>query len=326
MAYVLLIIGFVFLVKGADFFVSGSSSIARFFKIPSFIIGLTIVAFGTSAPEAAVSITAAFKGQNDIALGNVVGSNLFNLLAVVGICALIKPIGVKTSILAKEFPFSILATVALLLMGLDGFFGGGDSNLLSRNEAWVLILFFCIFVFMLVTSALSARKSGEIVDLADDAQSQEVPKKKQPLWKSILLAVVGLAGIIGGGQLVVNSAREIALSFGISESLIGLTIVAIGTSLPELVTSIVAATKGESDIAIGNVVGSNIFNILFVLALSAAIHPISFDLNALIDLGILIAVSLLTYVFAIAKKGVNRIEGGILVSLYIGYMVYIILR
>ena len=321
MAYIFLIIGFVFLVKGADFFVSGSSSIARFFKIPSFIIGLTIVAFGTSAPEAAVSITAAFKGQNDIALGNVV-----NLLAVVGICALIKPIGVKTSILAKEFPISILATVALLLMGLDVFFGGGDSNLLSRNEAWVLILFFCIFVFMLVTSALSARKSGEIVDLADDAQSEEAPKKKQPLWKSILLAVVGLAGIIGGGQLVVNSAREIALSFGISESLIGLTIVAIGTSLPELVTSIVAATKGESDIAIGNVVGSNIFNILFVLALSAAIHPISFDLNALIDLGILIAVSLLTYVFAIAKKGVNRVEGGILVSLYIGYMVYIILR
>ena len=352
MAYIFLIIGFVFLVKGADFFVSGSSSIARFFKIPSFIIGLTIVAFGTSAPEAAVSITAAFKGQNDIALGNVVGSNLFNLLAVVGICALIKPIGVKTSILAKEFPFSILATVALLLMGLDVFFGGGDSNLLSRNEAWVLILFFCIFVFMLVTSALSARKSGEIVDLADEAQSEEAPKKKQPLWKSILLAVVGLAGIIGGGQLVVNSAREIALSFGISESLIGLTIVAIGTSLPELVTSIVAATKGERDIAIvafgtsmpelavsvtaalqganeiavGNVVGSNIFNILFVLALSAAIHPISFDLNALIDLGILIAVSLLTYVFAIAKKGVNRVEGGILVSLYIGYMVYIILR
>ena len=162
--------------------------------------------------------------------------------------------------------------------------------------------------------------------MADDAQSEEAPKKKQPLWKSILLAVVGLAGIIGGGQLVVNSAREIALSFGISESLIGLTIVAIGTSLPELVTSIVAATKGESDIAIGNVVGSNIFNILFVLALSAAIHPISFDLNALIDLGILIAVSLLTYVFAIAKKGVNRVEGGILVSLYIGYMVYIILR
>ena len=317
MAYIFLIIGFVFLVKGADFFVSGSSSIARFFKIPSFIIGLTIVAFGTSAPEAAVSITAAFKGQNDIALGNVVGSNLFNLLAVVGICALIKPIGVKTS---------ILATVALLLMGLDVFFGGGDSNLLSRNEAWVLILFFCIFVFMLVTSALSARKSGEIVDLADEAQSEEAPKKKQPLWKSILLAVVGLAGIIGGGQLVVNSAREIALSFGISESLIGLTIVAIGTSLLELVTSIVAATKGESDIAIGNVVGSNIFNILFVLALSAAIHPISFDLNALIDLGILIAVSLLTYVFAIAKKGVNRVEGGILVSLYIGYMVYIILR
>lgn len=326
LAYVLLIIGFVFLVKGADFFVSGSSSIARFFKIPSFIIGLTIVAFGTSAPEAAVSITAAFTGQNDISLGNVVGSNLFNLLAVVGVCALIKPIGVKTSILAKEFPFSILATVALLLMGLDVFFGAGDVNILSSNEAWVLILFFCIFVFMLVTSALSARKSKEIIDLADDAEAEEPPQKKQPLWKSILLAVVGLVGIIGGGQLVVNSAREIALSFGISESLIGLTIVAIGTSLPELVTSIVAATKGESDIAIGNVVGSNIFNILFVLALSAAIRPISFDLNAIIDLGILIAVSLLTYIFAIVKKGVNRIEGGVLVTLYIGYMVYIILR
>ena len=159
------------------------------------------------------------------------------------------------------------------------------------------------------------------------AEDKEKPKeKKQPLWKSIVLAIVGLAGIIGGGQLVVNSARDIALSFGISESLIGLTIVAIGTSLPELVTSIVAATKGESDIAIGNVVGSNIFNILFVLALSGAIHPISFDMNALIDLGILIGVSLLAYAFAIAKKGINRIEGAILIALYAGYMAYIIIR
>lgn len=326
MSYVFLLAGFVFLVKGADFFVGGSSAIARFFKIPSFIIGLTIVAFGTSAPEAAVSITAAFKGQNDIALGNVIGSNMFNLLAVVGICALIKPISVKTSILAKEFPFSILATVALLLMGLDVFFGGQSVDMLSRGEAWVLILFFCIFAVMLVMSALSARKSGEIKELLDDAEAEIPKEKKQPLWKSILLAVVGLAGIIGGGQLVVNSAKEIALSFGISETLVGLTIVAIGTSLPELVTSIVAASKGESDMAIGNVVGSNIFNVLFVLALSAAINPIPFDLNVLIDLGILIGVSLLTYIFAVVKKGINRLEGGILVALYAGYMSYIIIR
>ncbi len=326
MVYVLLVIGLILLVKGADWFVNGSSAIARFFHIPSFIIGLTIIAFGTSAPEAAVSITAALKGQNDIALGNVIGSNMFNLLAVTGVCAIIKPISVKTSILVKEVPFSILSTIVLLFMGADIFLDGQTANMLSRSEGWVLLLLFCVFVFMLVMSALSARKSGGEQIVAQSMDKILSEEKRRPLWQSALIVIIGLAGVIGGGQLVVQAAREIALSFGISESFVGLTVVAIGTSLPEFVTGIVAAAKGESDMAVGNVVGSNIFNILFVLAASAAIRPIQFDINVFIDLGILVGVSLLIYLFAIMRKEINRVEGGILTILYVGYMTFLVLR
>ncbi len=326
MVYVLLVIGLILLVKGADWFVNGSSAIARFFHIPSFIIGLTIIAFGTSAPEAAVSITAALKGPNDIALGNVIGSNMFNLLAVTGVCAIIKPISVKTSILVKEVPFSILSTIVLLFMGADIFLDGQTANMLSRSEGWVLLLLFCVFVFMLVMSALSARKSGGEQIVAQSMDKILSEEKRRPLWQSALIVIIGLAGVIGGGQLVVHAAREIALSFGISESFVGLTVVAIGTSLPEFVTGIVAAAKGESDMAVGNVVGSNIFNILFVLAASAAIRPIQFDINVFIDLGILVGVSLLIYLFAIMRKEINRVEGGILTILYVGYMTFLVLR
>ena len=306
MAYILLIIGFILLVKGADYFVDGSSSIAQIFHIPTVIIGLTIVAFGTSAPEAAVSITAALKGQNDIAMGNVIGSNIFNTLVVVGGCAMIKPLHVENSILKKDFPFSILVTVALFILGADVFFYGSDGL--------VLILFFVIFIYSMISSALKSEKKEE-----------EQPPKYS-LGKGILIALIGIVGIIVGGQLVVNSASDIAISFGLSETLVGLTIVAVGTSLPELVTSLVAAKKGDSDIAMGNVVGSNIFNILLVLALSASIHPINVNILSIYDLIILLGISILTYIFAWTKRSVGRVEGGILVVLYILYMIYIIMR
>ena len=318
LSFILLIAGFVLLVKGADFFVDGSSSIAKFLKIPSIVIGLTIVAFGTSAPEAAVSIIAGIKGSNDIAVGNVIGSNMFNLLVVLGVSAAIKPVNIDGQIIKKEFPFMLLATLAFLIISFDAALGNGTANVISRNEAFMLLILMAIFLYSVITSALRTRK--------ENAAALEEDKPKYGIVKSIIFTAGGLAGIIIGGQLVVDSASDIAIRFGMSETLVGLTIVAIGTSLPELVTSIVAAKKGESDIAIGNVVGSNVFNILFVLAASAAITPMNINTQSLVDLIILMAVTALTYIFCVTQKKINRPEGIILVFMYIGYMTYAIIR
>ena len=318
-AFVLLIIGFVLLVKGADVFVDGSSSIAKFFKIPSIIIGLTIVAFGTSAPEAAVSIIAGINGSNGIAVGNVIGSNMFNLLMVIGISAVIKPIVIQRQIVTKDFPYMLLATLALAVMSYDVLFGNGSSNVISRNEAIILLLLMGIFLFYTISSALRYRKEN----ISNESEEE---KPKYSIGISILLTIGGLAGIIIGGQLVVDSAEKIALGFGMSETLVGLTIIAVGTSLPELVTSIMAARKGESDIAVGNVVGSNIFNLLFVLPASAVITPMGINSQSLTDMIILIGISILTYFFCVTKKKVNRIEGAILAALYAAYLAYAIIR
>ncbi len=318
LSFVFLIIGFVLLVKGADVFVDGSSGIARFLKIPSIVIGLTIVALGTSAPEAAVSIIAGVNGSNDIAVGNVIGSNMFNLLGVLGISALISPVRVDVEIVKKQFPFMLAATGVLALASFDVFFGSAETNTISRGEAFILLIMMCIFLYSVVNFALSSRKEN-----ADSEDKDEKPKK---LWKCILFTILGLAGIIVGGQFVVDCATRIATGFGMSETLVGLTIVAVGTSLPELVTSIVAARKGESDIAIGNVVGSNVFNILFVLAASAAITPMNINAQGLVDLLILAAVSVLSYIFCFTKKTISRVEGGILVAMYAGYMAFAIIR
>lgn len=320
LSFVFLIAGFVLLVKGADFFVDGSSGIAKFLKIPSIVIGLTIVAFGTSAPEAAVSIIAGINGSNDIAVGNVIGSNMFNLLAVLGISAVIKPVNIDSQIIKKEFPFMLISTAVLALAAFDTALGSGDVNVISRNEAFTLLILMGIFLYSVVTSALRSRKeSGSAADPDDD-------KPKRSLLKCIIFTIGGLAGIIIGGQFVVDSATKIATGFGMSETLVGLTIVAVGTSLPELVTSIVAAKKGESDIAIGNVVGSNVFNILFVLAASAAITPMNINAQGLCDLLILMAISILTYIFCVTKKTTNRVEGAILLLMYGGYMTFAIIR
>ena len=302
-----LVIGFVLLIKGADFFVDGSSSIAKLMKIPAVIIGLTIVSVGTSLPEAAVSISASLKGSYDLSIANVVGSNIFNLLVVVGASAVICPFLIDRMIMKRDFPICIGVSVILAFMLRD--------SVLSLGESIVLFVLFVAYIALLVFSALKNR----------DEASGEDYKVLSPA-KSILFIVLGAAAIIAGGQLTVNSATFFAEALGMSELLIGLTIVAVGTSLPELVTSVVAAKKGESEIALGNVVGSNIFNILFILGMSGIVHPLSCDIGAFIDTILLIGVCLVMYFVCVTDKKATRNEGYACIVIYIIYVIYAILR
>lgn len=318
----MLIIGFAALTKGADWFVDGSSSLARFFQVPGVIIGLTIVALGTSAPELAVSTAAAMAGSNEIALSNVVGSNLFNLLVVLGVCAVIKPLPVDPGISRRDFPISILATVFVLVATCFRTLTGGGlqtvamdqvAGSVSRGIGLVLLFFFVSYIIMLIKEA--KQHSGE------DQEGED----SSPL-KILLLILVGIVLIIAGGQAVVISAKAIARALGMSETLIGLTIVAVGTSLPELVTSIVASRKGETGMAVGNVVGSNIFNMLFILGVSSSIHPISVIAASIWDMLILIGISLLTLLFGLTKKQINRVEGLTMLLVYVGIVLFAVFR
>ncbi|MBQ8802959.1 MAG: calcium/sodium antiporter [Tyzzerella sp.] len=309
-----LVIGFILLVKGADAFVDGSSSVAKKFHIPSVVIGLTIVAFGTSAPELAVSMSAALKGSNDIAIGNVVGSNVFNTLVVMGASAAITPIAVAKGIIKKDYPLSIFAVLILGVLSMDILFGA-ESMTLGRIDGVILLICFAFFMYSTVKEGLKGRA---------DAGEDEI--EALPMGKSILFIVLGLAGIVIGGDLSVEGAKEIARAFGLSEALIGLTIVAIGTSLPELVTSIVAARKGESDIAVGNVVGSNIFNIFFILGTSAAILPMNVSTTYVFDIAILIAIAVVSYIVIAKTKKVSRMTGIVMVAAYVIYTAYLIIR
>lgn len=322
MNYIILIVGFLLLVKGADFFVDGSSTIARRLRIPTLIIGLTLVAFGTSAPEAAVSVTSALQGKNDLALSNIIGSNIFNLLVVVGISAMLSPLKVKKSIIAKEFPFALLSSFVLLILSYDVIFQGSSKNLLTQADGIMLLVLFGIFMYYLVALAISSRASSAALE----SEMENEQKKLVSVGKSILLTIGGIIGIVLGGKLVVDSASSIAVTLGMSENLIGLTIVAVGTSLPELVTSIVAARKGESDIALGNVIGSNIFNIFFVLGTSAFIHSIAISNTVFFDMIFLLIVSVIAYIFAATQKKINKFEGFFLTIFYIGYLSFIIIR
>ena len=305
MEYILLIVGFVLLIKGADLFVDGASSVAAKLKVPSLIIGLTVVSIGTSLPEAAVSISASLSGNNSISLGNVIGSNIFNLLMVVGVSSAILPIVTDRDMLKRDMPINIGITVLLGILLFDG-------NL-SRLEALLLLLLLVAYMFLLIRSALKNRVEAE--------------ETKVLSWaKSIVFIVLGVAAIIGGGQLVVNSAKTIAMALGMSETLVGLTVVAIGTSLPELVTSVVAARKGDSGIAMGNVIGSNLFNILFILGMAGVIKPLTADAAFFIDTGILLGISALMLLFAFTKRKISRVEGITCVLLYVAYTAYIIMR
>ena len=303
----LLLVGFVLLIKGADFFVDGSSSIAKLLKIPSVVIGLTIVALGTSAPEAAVSITAGISGSNEIAVSNVVGSNIFNMLMVVGVCAIIKSFELDKNILKRDFPVNIAANAVLLIMMLIG-------SVLSRTNGVILLVMMVIYIVWLVVNALKNREEG----------SDEI-KTLSPIL-SVIYIIGGLAAVIFGGDLVVDNATVLAKAMGWSETFIGLTIIAIGTSLPELVTSVVASKKGENGLALGNVVGSNIFNIMFILGLSSSISPIAIDSRAIINTILLLSVTIAMYVLCVAREKLGRVEGIIMVSLYAvytGYLLYV---
>ena len=327
LALLYLVVGFVFLIKGADMFVDGSSNIAKLLKVPSIIIGLTVVALGTSLPEGSVSISSALAGQNALAISNVVGSNVFNTLVVLGASALIRPVKVQIDSVKKEIPFSILCTVALLcslILGAGTAVAaeGGEemtTYTLGRIGGAVLLAFFAVYMYWQISSALKARKAGEIEEEEDDG------KKISPV-KSILFIIIGVAAIILGGNLVVNGASTVAEKLGMSQTLIGMTIVAVGTSLPELVTSMVAAKKGESDLALGNAIGSNIFNVVFILGSSALISPMTVDILAVIDTIAVIAISALVLAFSATGKKISRTEGGIMVASYIAYLVYMCVR
>ncbi len=309
-----LVLGFLLLVKGADYFVDGSSSIARKLRIPAFVIGLTIVAFGTSAPELAVSLTAALKGSNDIAIGNVVGSNIFNTLVVLGASAAITPVAVEKGIIKGDYPLSIFAAILLGILSLDMILFKASEMTISRIDGVLLLVAFAFFMYMTVRAGIKGR-----------ADADEFAEASMPVWKSILILVIGLAGIVIGGDLSVDGAKEIAGTF-LSEAVIGLTIVAFGTSLPELVTSVVAARKGENDIAVGNVIGSNIFNIFLILGVSATISPMNVSDTYLYDIAVLVAVMVLTYIPIAKTKKVGRMMGIIMVLAYLGYTAYLIMR
>lgn len=318
MVYVWLVVGFICLIKGADFFVDGSSSVAKILKVPSIIIGLTIVAMGTSLPETAVSVTAALNGSNEIAVSNVIGSNLFNLMVVTGVCAAIKKIGINSDLMKRDFPFSFIATIIMLIFIADTFLLKASENILSRVNGIVFLVLFAIYMFILISSTLKARKNA--------ADNEDDDIEKMPVWKSILFIIIGIIAIKVGGDLVVDSASAIAASFGLSETLIGLTIVAFGTSLPELATSIVASRKGENDLALGNVVGSNIFNILLVLGISTTIKPITVNVESIYDLLVLIVFNIYVFILAKAKNSIGRIGGLSMVAMYAAYTAYIIIR
>lgn len=323
MTYVFLILGFLLLIKGADAFVDGSSSVAKLLKVPTIIIGLTVVAFGTSMPELSVSVTAALAGQNDLAVSNVLGSNIFNLLVVLGGCALVNPVQAKWSLLKKEFPFSIFVTVIMLLLVSDfsvaKVIKGTDTFCLGRMGGILFLILFLVFIYATVKTALRSRKEVQSETESEDYKVMSTPK-------SVIYIIVGLAGIVWGGDLVVDSASKIAADFGMSQTFIGLTIVALGTSLPELVTSVVAAGKGENDLAVGNVIGSNIFNILLILGVSATITPITLDVTAVYDTLILIGASILVYVAAISKREIKKTEGTMFLLAYLAFFVYILIR
>ncbi|WP_147804221.1 calcium/sodium antiporter [Alkalicoccus halolimnae] len=317
MSYILLIIGFALLIKGADFFVKGSSSIAAALRVSPLLIGLTIVAFGTSSPEATVSIVAALEGSAGVAIGNVVGSNIFNITLVVGLTAILNPLRVESETIRKEIPFTMLAGVAMLILISDRALHSLSDNVLTRSDGLILLLFFSVFLYYVFEVARRSRESAEAPE----------PGARALSWKkNILLTVGGLAAIIFGGDLVVNGATSIALSFGMSETLVGLTIVAVGTSLPELITSITAAIKMQTEIALGNIVGSNIFNILFVLGTASVISPLVVGSKIFFDVFFMLLITVLLLVFSRTNYRIGKREGLVLVAAYLGYAVYIIIR
>lgn len=316
-----LLLGVALIIFAANWLTDGAASIARRFGISDLVVGLTVVAFGTSTPELSISIVSAIQGNAPMAIGNVVGSNIFNILVIIGIVALIKPIKVERSLMVNDIGLVVISALALLAIGFSDLLGGGSDRIVSRVSGILLLLFFAIFV----RYTFSQTKSGEHND--DPAASQGAERKELPVWRSVLLIIAGLAGLVYGGDRFVAGASGVALSLGMSEAVVGLTIVAAGTSLPELAASIAAAVKGNSGIAIGNVIGSNIFNIFLVLGVTATISPLPFGGITHLDLLVMMGASLVFWLFCwkFGKRTITRPEGAILFAIYIAYIVYQVL-
>ncbi len=312
--YVLLIAGFVLLIKGADFLVNGASSIARRFHVSDLVIGLTIVAFGTSTPELFVNIFASTKGNTDIAIGNILGSNIANILLILGVSSIIYPLTVTKGTVWKEIPFSLLAILVVGVLANDRLIDKSNSSILLRTDGLVLLSFFIIFLYY---SASIAKRIEGIEEL--------VPSKQYVLLRSLLWVMFGLIGLTVGGILIVDGAVQLAMRLGMSQSVVGLTIVAVGTSLPELATSAMAAYKKNVEIAVGNVVGSNIFNIFFVLAVSSIIRPLPFKETNNIDIGTVILAELLLFAFMFTgrRRLLDRWEGAVFLVLYTAYIIFL---
>ena len=312
-----LILGFVFLIKGADLLVKGASSIARRFKVSDLFVGLTIVAFGTSTPELFVNLIASIKGTPDIAIGNILGSNIANILLILGISALIYPLAVSKGTVWKEIPLSLLAVVLLGVIANDQAIDKTGFSILSRIDGIVLLSFFIIFLYYSFSIA------GRIEGMDD-----HVPEKQYGIFFSILLIIFGLGGLTLGAKVIVDGAVKLAVTMGMSQSLVGLTIVAVGTSLPELDTSAVAAYKKNVEIAVGNVVGSNIFNVFFVLGISSVIRPLPFNASNNVDIGVavLAASFLFIFMFTGGKRLLDRWEGAVFLMVYVAYLMYLILH
>jgi len=321
---ILFILGFIFLFKGADILVDGSSSIAKKYGISSFFIGLTVVAFGTSTPELVISTLASIKGSSGIALGNIIGSNISNTLLILGVCAIIAPLIVKRATVNKEIPFSLLAVLAVGILANDFLIERILPNGLTRIDGLILILFFIIFIYY--TFGITKDKENIFQKTVGEIK-QEKPKEYSH-FMAIIMIIIGLVGLAVGGRWIVNGAIMFAHALGISEALIGLTVVAIGTSLPELVASATAAYKGRTDIAVGNVVGSNIFNLLWVLGLSSTISAIGYNAILNIDMLILLGVTiLLLFLIYMGRKNIlGKREGSVLLFLYLGYIIFLIYR
>jgi len=317
-----LLFGFYLLIKSADVFVDGAAGLAKRYNIPKMIVGLTLVAFGTSAPEGTVSLIAALQGSADISVGNVIGSNLANIALVLGIAALIKAIPVSKRTLTHGIPLSILAMVVLIVVGYDSFFQNHDVafNRISLGDGLILLLFFVVFLYYIFGDFKSAKLQEE------EIEKKEMQHYRDSIWFLSLMIVGGMAGIMVGGKLVVDQAVIIAMALGISEAIVGLTIVALGTSLPELVTSVVAAFKNEKDIAIGNIVGSNVFNVFLVLGVTAVVIPINFDPALLVDAVYTLAVTVLFFLIIFKRKQLSRFSGAVLLGLYIFYILSLVFR
>ena len=317
--YLLLLAGFALLIKGADYFIEGASKIADILQVSPLIVGLTIVAFGSGAPEATVSIIAALEGNPDVTLGNVVGSNILNISLVVGVTAFIFPLKVTSATVRKEIPFTLLASIALIVLINDMSLQQATENMITRSDGIIFLMFFAIFMYYIFEAARNSRdKIMEENKPADDAG--------RSYSKPVLLTATGLGAIILGGYFVVESSTTIAFRLGMSESLAGLTIVAFGSSLPELVTSVTAALKKHSEIAIGNIVGSSIFNILFVLGIASIIAPLPVNSKMFFDVSVMTFLTVLLWFFSKTQCKVGKYEGITLVMGYIIYLIYIILR